>query len=159
MRPATLRQLIVLSIAVALSATACYQPLRGPVDVPDVLDPRSPQATLIANFFWFLLAVMTLVSVGVIAALLLFYYRFRARPGREQGQHILGNRRLEIAWTAAPAILLVGVFLYELQAISMLEAPPPTVDDANGEPLRVVAVGQEWWWEFQLPDLGVTTAN
>jgi cytochrome c oxidase subunit 2 len=33
------------------------------------------------------------------------------------------------------------------------------VDAASPSALRIRAVGHQWWWEYQYPDLGVATAN
>jgi cytochrome c oxidase subunit 2 len=54
-------------------------------------------------------------------------------------------------WTALPFVLVTLVALPALRGA--LESP--TVQ----EPLRVRAVGHQWWWEFRYPDLGVVTAT
>ena len=29
----------------------------------------------------------------------------------------------------------------------------------DSDPLEVVAMGHQWWWEFRYPDEGIVTAN
>jgi cytochrome c oxidase subunit II len=64
-----------------------------------------------------------------------------------------GNTRLEIAWTAAPALLLTGLFFLTLRTMSTVEADVPP------DALTVRVIGKQWWWEYAYPDLGVVTAN
>jgi cytochrome c oxidase subunit 2 len=80
--------------------------------------------------------------------------RFRARDadGPVEPRQVEGNRRLEVAWTVAPSLLLAGVFVAVVQTMRSVEATP-----ADAQRLRIV--GHQFWWEFQYPDRGVVTAN
>jgi cytochrome c oxidase subunit II len=127
--------------------------------VPSIFDTASPNAGEIASFTWLLHAIMTAVAIGVVAALLLFAWRYRARPGRERGRQVTGNTRLEVAWTAAPALALAAMFVLSLQVLADVD-PVVGADDATvQDALRVVVTGRQWWWEYAIPDLGVVTAN
>ncbi len=78
--------------------------------------------------------------------------RFRARPGDGEPRQVFGHRNLEIGWTAAPALILAVVFVLMLPALRSASAP-------EGDALPVVAIGHQWWWEFQYPNQGALTAN
>lgn len=128
----------------------------------NILEPASLDVLYVANLWWLMFWIMVVIFVGVTAALLYFLYRYRARPGNEQGRPIWGNTRLEIAWTAAPAVVLTIVFIISLFVIGAIQEPPNSADTAaqdSGASVRVQAIGHLWWWEFRLPDLGVETAN
>jgi cytochrome c oxidase subunit 2 len=114
------------------------------------LDPRSPQARAIADLF-----SETLVVCGVIFAIvtILIGYavvRFRDRGGGAPPQ-IEGNTRLEMAWTAAPLGICVGLFALTYQAV---QSSDPTADR---EP-DLTVIAHQWWWEVHYRS-GATTAN
>jgi cytochrome c oxidase subunit 2 len=66
---------------------------------------------------------------------------------------IQGNHRLELAWTIAPAILLIIVAVPTIQGIFFAANLPE--DSA----FTVEATGHQWWFEFNYPDQGIVTAN
>src|SRR5204863_7488492 len=77
-------------------------------------------------------------------------WTFRMRPGEEllDGPPIHGNTRLEIIWTAIPAILLVGLCTY---AFLVLE----DVEQAPAKPaMEVRVVGQQFAWTYYYRDGG-----
>ena len=63
-----------------------------------------------------------------------------------------GNRPLELAWTAAPALLLAVFFVLTVRTMSSVNAESPSA-------MRVEVVGHQWWWEYRYPDLNLVTAN
>src|ERR1700754_949463 len=86
--------------------------------------------------------VFVLVTVIVCFAVI----EFRMRPGEENldGPPIHGNTRLEVIWTAIPAILLVGLCTY---AFIVLE----DVEKAQPNTLNVRVVCQQFAWTFFYP--------
>ena len=66
------------------------------------------------------------------------------RPGEElkDGPPIHGNTRLEIIWTAIPAILLVGLCTYAYIVLTDIEKAPAA------EPMNVRVVGEQFTWTF-----------
>jgi cytochrome c oxidase subunit 2 len=68
---------------------------------------------------------------------------------------VFGNRRVEVAWTAGPFILLILAFFFTVKGIHDINTPPARL----GTPLDIVARGHQWWWEFYYPSLHVTTAD
>jgi cytochrome c oxidase subunit 2 len=88
------------------------------------------------------------VPVFVLVQTIVLYsvWKFRMRPGEEllDGPPIHGNTRLEVVWTAIPAILLVGLCSYAYIVLHDIEKAP-----AAGNPERHVAVtGQQFTWSF-----------
>ena len=65
------------------------------------------------------------VPVFVLVQTIVLYcvWKFRMRPGEElkDGPPIHGNTRLEVVWTAIPAILLVGLCTYAYVALHDIE--------------------------------------
>jgi cytochrome c oxidase subunit 2 len=92
--------------------------------------------------------VFVLVTVIVGFSIL----EFRVRPGEENldGPPIHGNTRLEVVWTALPAILIVGLVTYAYIVMRDIEKAP-----AAGNRERVVKVtGQQFTWTFEYNEGG-----
>jgi cytochrome c oxidase subunit 2 len=83
------------------------------------------------------------IFVGVAVVVVYSVWKFRARPGEEglDGPSIHGNTRLEVIWTALPAILLVGLCSYSWVVLNDIEA-------VAGEPAEVRVVGEQFTWTF-----------
>lgn len=120
--------------------------------VPSILAPGSPQADSIQSLFYFIMILAGMVFVIVESLLVFTVLRFRNRPP-ESAVQMHGNTRLEIAWTAAPAVILMVLLGFTLRTMATVRT------EAAGQPLQVQVIGHQWWWEFRYPDLGIVTAN
>jgi cytochrome c oxidase subunit 2 len=79
---------------------------------------------------------------------------FRMRPGEEgiDGPPIHGNTRLEVIWTAIPAMLIVGLVIYAYVVLRDIEKTPAL---ASGQKERVVRVfGEQFAWTFEYNEGG-----
>src|SRR5919201_443835 len=66
--------------------------------------------------------VFSIVMVLMAYAL----FRWRARPGDGgDGEPIHGNTRVEIAWTAIPTVIVLGLAIYSWITLSNIEAHDP----------------------------------
>ena len=118
----------------------------------DSFDPVTREGLAITNLFWFELAVSALLFVGVMTVLAIALVRFRARPGDPEPRQVEGNRVLEIAWTAAPILILAVVAVFMIQTVATVNSTAPGA-------LQVRVIGHQWWWEYQYPSFGIVTAN
>ena len=134
----------MLSLALLLLGTGCGK--------LDSFTSVTPQGGAIVSLFVLELILAFLVAGGVAAAVFYSMYRFRDRPGAPEPVQIHGNSKLEFAWTAAPALLLMFLFVLTVRTMGTVEA------EAAGA-LRIRVIGHQWWWEYQYPDLGIITAN
>jgi cytochrome c oxidase subunit 2 len=89
------------------------------------------------------------VFVLVVTVVLYSVWRFRMRPGEElmDGPPIHGNTRLEVIWTAAPAILLVALCSYAYVVLR-------DVETAQAGEMKVRVVGEQFTWTFYYPGEG-----
>lgn len=128
----------------------------GSAFAKEMLGPEGPNAGAIANVFWFVVAVCTVIFISVAIPLALFVHRFRERldDGETEPPQIYGSEPIEIAWTLAPAMVVMVIGLVTVRSIIELRAIPNV-----GEPENVRVVGHQWWWEFEYPEYGFTTAN
>jgi cytochrome c oxidase subunit 2 len=107
----------------------------------------SKQAKKIDTLYDVLLIVSVPVFVLVMVVVLFSVWKFRMRPGEEllDGPPIHGNTRLEIVWTAIPAILLVGLCTYSYIVLHDIEKA------AAGQQMNVRVVGEQFTWTFYYP--------
>ena len=113
--------------------------------------PASPQAQQIENLFIFVLVIAGVIGLGVEGVLIYSSIAHRARPGRQPAT-FRGNARVEIAWTAIPALLLAVVFVLTVQTMHAITAVP-------ADPLIIRVVAHQFWWEFDYPNADIVTAN
>jgi len=103
----------------------------------------SKQAKQIDTLWDVLIICSVPVFVGVSVVVLFSVVKFRMRPGEEEldGPPIHGNTRLEVIWTAVPAIMLVALCTYAFVVLEDVEASP-------NNPLKVRVVGEQFAWTF-----------
>ncbi len=87
------------------------------------------------------------VFVLVMVVVLYCVWQYRMKPGEElkDGPPIHGNTRLEIVWTAIPAIILVALCSYAYVTLT-------DVEEADANALNVRVVGQQFTWTFYYKD-------
>ncbi|MFB6081158.1 MAG: cytochrome c oxidase subunit II [Haloferacaceae archaeon] len=68
------------------------------------------------------------------------------------------NRRLEISWTVATAVILlfVGVAAFQVMANPAVTTSPRSAGDPPADALDVTVIGHQWFWEIRYPDSNVT---
>jgi cytochrome c oxidase subunit 2 len=121
------------------------------------LDPFGPIAKMQADVFWLTTTFGVGIYVLVLGILLYIVYRFRIKPGdRAAGlpKQVHGNVRLELAWTFIPVILMIIIGIPTVRGIWASE-----VRVQGEDALQINVIGYQWWWAFEYPELGITTAN
>jgi len=106
-----------------------------------------------------LLAVAVPVTLLVEGILVYTVWKFRKA---DEPQPTKENRRLEITWTVATAVLLlfVGVGAYTAMANPYVTATQADAQAAMDDgAVTVDAVGYQWYWEFQYPNQNVTVQD
>jgi cytochrome c oxidase subunit 2 len=130
------------------------------MDWQSVIDPAGPLASRIARFWWFALAVATMVYVLTVGAL--FWAMARARRRAREGAPLppdserLMTRGVSHGVVATVVILLI-FFGYDLSVGRGLSPVP------KARPVTIEVTGHQWWWEVQYADTSphgrFTTAN
>jgi cytochrome c oxidase subunit 2 len=112
----------------------------------------STQADKIDTFWDVLLIVSVPVFVLVSIVVVFSVKEFRQRPGEEQldGPPIHGNTRLEVVWTAIPAIILVVLCGYAYKVLHDIEKAPANA----AQELKVQVYGQQFTWTFEYREGG-----
>ena len=119
--------------------------------------PHTPSGEAISHLYWIVFAVCAVVFVLVEGALIYFIVRFRRRadtPAEAEGPQVHGNTRLEIIWTAIPAIILAALAIFTFTQIPAVQARG--VENEQRLTIRVEA--HQFYWEYRYPG-GETTVN
>jgi cytochrome c oxidase subunit 2 len=135
--------------AFALAFTACAEQLPQ-----DTFDPQGPVARKLDRLITPVFITAGVVFVLVEALVVIFAIKYRRRSDDDSPVQVHGNARLELAWTIAPAVILAIVAVGTLATIAEINRVPKGPDVVN-----VNVTGHQWWWEYQYPKEGVTTAN
>ncbi|MGJ5176027.1 cytochrome c oxidase subunit II [Bradyrhizobium oligotrophicum] len=101
------------------------------------------------NITWFhglLLAIITIITLFVLALLVAVVVKFNARanPVPSRTTH---NTLLEVAWTLIPVLILVTIAVPSFRLL-FLELDIPNAD------LTIKATGKQWYWSYAYPDNG-----
>jgi cytochrome c oxidase subunit II len=109
----------------------------------------SIQAGNVRTLYDVLLIVSVPIFVLVETVVLYSVWKFRMKPGQEEmdGPPIHGNTRLEVVWTAIPAVLIIGLCTY---AYTVLRANEKTHPGA----MVVNVTERQFAFEFSYPQSG-----
>lgn len=118
----------------------------GRMGLQDQVTPIGKEAAAFHDNWLLLLCVV--ISVFVLALLLwtLLRYNRRANPTPSRNSH---NTVLEVVWTLLPVLILVAIAIPSIKLIANQYSPPKA-------DLTIKAIGHQWYWTYEYPDLGVT---
>ncbi|MGQ9371762.1 cytochrome c oxidase subunit II [Azospirillum sp. ST 5-10] len=125
----------------AVAATLFAAALPGCSGQQSALDPKGPDAAMVADLGWWMFAVAAVVLAAVLAVLAAGLRR-RARPIGERGR---------------TAVVVLGGIVAPLAAIFALTVSGVLIGRATTLPrdadaLVVEVRGERWWWEVRYPD-------
>ena len=121
----------------------------------DTLSNGSDFARRIHSIYVFVNWIDFVIMLIVLAVMFLAIFWFSTRVG-EPGEPstVTSDIRLEVAWTAIPALILVFI---TVPTIRTIWATQP--DHWPSDVLTVKVIAHQWWWEFQYPQYGIDTAD
>jgi cytochrome c oxidase subunit 2 len=123
-------------------------------DAPQTsLVPRSDLTRAIQGVYAIITGAAVVIGVLVLGLIAWILVRFRERPGSPLPRQVRGHAALELAWTIAPALVLLVIAVPTIQVIFRTQAP------ASPQALEIDVIAKQWWWEYRYPALGVVTAN
>ena len=111
------------------------------------------QVTSTGQYAWkmhtyILLPVITAISIFVLGLLLFAMVRFRraANPVASKTSH---NTLIEIIWTLAPVLILIGIAIPSIDLLAKQFKPAPK------DAVLVKVTGYQWYWGYEYPDNGI----
>ena len=142
----------LVSVLVALTAgmMGC-----SPSYPMDTLSNGSDFARRIHSIYVFVNWIDFVIMLIVLGVMFLAIFWFSTRVG-EPGEPstVTSDIRLEVAWTAIPALILVFI---TVPTIRTIWATQP--DHWPADALTIKVIAHQWWWEFQYPQYGIDTAD
>jgi cytochrome c oxidase subunit 2 len=139
--------------AIVIGAVAVVAGVVMGVANPFLSDAVSSQGALIDTLFSVLLGIATAVFVLVQGFLLYAIVRFAREPDDDgDGLPIRGNTKLEVLWTAIPAVIVVGISIYSYRILV-------DIDRLQPDHIKVDVIGRQFSWEFYYPDYDVKTSE
>lgn len=107
----------------------------------------------IVAIYWFA-TVMSIVIFALVTAVIVYsVWKWRVPPDDDaEGPPIHGHTGLEIIWTAVPAVLVIALGI--VSAVVLSEN-----GQARDNALEVRAIGQQFAWKFEYPELGEFTTG
>src|SRR5437660_1778977 len=111
-----------------------------------IFAPASPSAESIRNLSLLVFAITGFIFLVVEGVLVYSIVRFRRRPSDVPGEppQVYGSMPIEIAWTAAPALIVFILVLVTTRTLWEVKVKPPA-PDAPGKALHVTVIGHQWW--------------
>ncbi|TMJ20549.1 MAG: cytochrome c oxidase subunit II [Alphaproteobacteria bacterium] len=139
----------------SVAAPAVTAPTPGIGQPTDAIGLQQQFSPIGEEASWFhniiLTPLITVISLFVLALLGFVILRFRrsAHPVPSRNTH---NTVLEIVWTLVPVLILVMIAVPSIRLLAH-QYDPPRAD------VTVKAIGNQWYWEYQYPDLGVNLVS
>jgi len=112
----------------------------------------SPNENGIRAIYWLILGITGAIFVLVEMALVLFVVRYRSR-GRArdvEGPQVIGHTKLEMAWTAAPVVILAVIAAFVFWKVGGIKNAPSAAAAPGEETVRIE--GHQFYWEFVYPN-------
>jgi len=125
---------------------------------------QATDSTVTEELIWGLNSQLIYVAVPITVLVegILIYTVWKYRRN-DEAQPTQENRRLEITWTIATAVILlfVGVASYQVLGSPYVTATAQDqlADENEQEPLEVQVYGQRYNWEFVYPEQNVSSTD
>jgi cytochrome c oxidase subunit 2 len=117
--------------------------------IPGVAPPDSitDSGDTINRVYWVVFVMAAVVFLVIELLLLWFILRFRHRgeDHTAEGPQIHGNTRIEVIWTAIPAIALLVLAIFTFSQVPDVQANP----SAGEEVVKVEVIAHQFYWEYR----------
>jgi cytochrome c oxidase subunit 2 len=132
----------VVVVAAAFALAGCQS--------PDILRSEGSAGNEIVTLAKWIFGILAGVLITVWVILVFVIVTGKGRPEQEASQ-TKGNLRIEIIWTAIPAVIVTVLFILTVVITNRIDMP------ARGA--QFTAIGRQWWWDFDYKDLGFKSPN
>ncbi len=118
----------------------------------------NPLAIEIDRLHDIILAMIGVVFIGTSLALFWFMWKYDAASNPDKAKFVHGNHRLEIWWTIIPAVILIGLAVYQFKVYADVRINRPMLAGADGqlgtvddtpEPPSFEVVGRQFEWRIR----------
>jgi cytochrome c oxidase subunit 2 len=115
-----------------------------------IFDPASPSAAAIRSLAILVMAITAGIFLVVEGVLVYSVIRFRIKGANNPTEpaQVYGSKPIEIAWTAAPTLIVFVLTLVAARTLWEVERDVPAPKSGDNA-LFVTVVGRQWWWEYR----------
>ena len=114
-------------------------------DFPLFPEQASTVAEKVDTLYFFMVGLSVFFAAVIFLAVFFFVVKYRRRSDDERPRPILGDLRLELAWTLIPMVLALGVFAWTTDLYLTISRPPAGA-------MEIYVVGKQWMWKLQHPE-------
>lgn len=133
---------VVLPVAEVLANPTTGQPVDWQLGFQRAV---TPVMEAIDSLHFYVLILITVISLFVLALLLLEIFRFNQKRYQEPSD-VTHNAVLEVLWTAVPIVILVVMAVPSFKLLYYQDTTPEQVD------LNIKATAYQWFWTYEYPD-------
>jgi cytochrome c oxidase subunit 2 len=133
---------VVLPVAEVLANPTTGQPVDWQLGFQRAV---TPVMEAIDSLHFYVLILITVISLFVLALLLLEIFRFNQKRYQEPSD-VTHNAVLEVLWTAVPIVILVVMAVPSFKLLYFQDTTPEQVD------LNIKATAYQWFWTYEYPD-------
>ena len=109
-------------------------------------EAHSPTMERIVSFNSILFWICVAISIFVMGLMAIIFVRFN-RKRNPTPQKFSHNSLIEVVWTLVPVIILVAVAIPSFRLLYFMDRT------ADAE-MTIKAIGKQWYWTYEYPDLG-----
>jgi cytochrome c oxidase subunit II len=137
-------------VAAAAAVTVAAALVLSGCESPSILRSEGSAGNEIVTLATWIFGILAAVLLTVWAILVFVIITGKGRPEKEASQ-TKGNLRIEIVWTAIPAVIVTVLFILTLITTDRIDMP------TRGA--QFTAIGRQWWWDFDYKDLSFKSPN
>lgn len=105
----------------------------------------SEHGRTIDNLFMFILYLTGVVFIITEMVLFWFSWKYDANSNEEPVKFSHGSHALELVWTIIPAVTLLFIAIYQMEAWAAAKMQPPDI------PVTAEVTGRQFNWDFRYP--------
>jgi cytochrome c oxidase subunit 2 len=105
----------------------------------------SEHGHVIDNLFMFILYLTGAVFIVTECVLFYFMWKYDARSNEKPVKFSHGSHALELVWTILPAVTLLFIAIYQMEAWASAKMDPPNI------PITAEVIGRQFNWDFRYP--------
>jgi cytochrome c oxidase subunit 2 len=105
----------------------------------------SEHGRVIDSLFMFILWLTGVVFVATEFALFYFAWKYNAKNNPKPAKFTHGSHSLEVVWTILPAVTLLFIAIYQMDAWAAAKMRPPSI------PITCEVTGRQFNWDFRYP--------
>jgi cytochrome c oxidase subunit II len=114
-------------------------------ELPLFPEAASTAAQNVDHLYLFLVALTSVVCIGIFVAVAYFAIRYRMRDPGQIPKPIEGSYALETAWILIPLALSMVIFVWGADVYFQNAVPPK-------DAIEIYVTGKQWMWKIQHPE-------